>query len=324
MIRFSCPGCSATFTVGDEKAGKTGKCPKCQSQFVIPASEAAEPPPADAPTPAKAPSRPSLSPMPPPPPVADPPTPVEIAPCPKCDTRLSVLPTDIGVDIQCPSCETVFKALRADTPPPPGPGGKSKGSSALVKLGSGSNRDDEDDEDDRPSKRKSKRRDDDDEDDRPSKRKSSRRDDDEDEDRPSRRRSSRRDDDEDDEDDRPSRRRSSRRRDDDDYPSKPSQIQTLGIFLLIGGIIACLYTVGLGLGTYCLWPGAYYELVFGIMAIVKGSQLLGQKVPPTPPRGLLIMAIITIINCDVLNLVFGIVGLTMLSAPEVVAYYNRR
>ncbi len=229
MIRFACPGCSATFTVGDEKAGKTGKCPKCQSQFVIPAADAGAPA-ADAPPPvpptSKAPSRPSLPPLPPPPPAADPNAPVEIQPCPKCDTRLSVLPTDVGLDIQCPSCETVFKALRADAPPPPDAGAKGKGSSALVKLGSGSKKDDDDD-DDRPSKKKKSRRGDDDDDD----------------DRPSRRRSSRRDDDD---DDRPSRRRSRRSRGGDDDYQKPDQSQLVMIFTIIGAIL-CWNIFGIGL-----------------------------------------------------------------------------
>ena len=48
MIRFACPGCSSTFTVADEKAGKTGKCPKCHIQFTIPQrydAESDQPPP---------------------------------------------------------------------------------------------------------------------------------------------------------------------------------------------------------------------------------------------------------------------------------------
>ncbi len=227
MIRFACPGCSATFTVGDEKAGKTGKCPKCQSQFVIPAADAGAPAadvPPPVPPPTKAPSRPTLPPL--PPPATDPNAPVEIAPCPKCDTRLSVLPTDVGVDIQCPSCETVFKALRADAPPPPDAGakGKGKGSSALVKLGSGSKKDDDDD-DDRPStKKKSRRGDDDDDDDRPSKRRSSRRG----------------DDDDDDDDDRPSRRRRSRR---GGGWSQPHRGVMLLVFALLGWVVCLIFAI---------------------------------------------------------------------------------
>ncbi|MCU0704954.1 MAG: NINE protein [Fimbriiglobus sp.] len=174
MIRFACPGCSAGFTVADEKAGKSGKCPKCQTRFTIPAAAG----PAPAPAPADD-------------------QPVEIQPCPKCGDRLSVMPTDLGLEIECPNCQTVFKALKAGgSAVAPAPKGGSKPPRPAVV----------DDDDDRPSK--SKRRDDDDEDDddRPRKRPSRRDDDDEDDDRPSKR--SRRDDDEDeDEDDRPSKRK---------------------------------------------------------------------------------------------------------------------
>lgn len=82
--------------------------------------------------------------------------------------------------------------------------------------------------------------------------------------------------------------------------------------------------VGAAFGVCFTAPGGIYEVIYGIMAIVTGSQLLGQNDPPTPPRGLLIMAIICIVNCDILNLVFGIVGLNMLNSPEVLSYYNRR
>ncbi len=179
MIRFACPGCSSTFTVGDEKAGKTGKCPKCQSQFVIPEAPTDTPPPEPPPLPSA-----HVAPPPaPPPPAAD--DPIEIQPCPKCGARLSVLPGDVGKDIECPTCQTVYRARRGDAPPPPDAGErKSSTGGVLVRVGSGNKKDD----DDRPSKRRSRR--DDDDDDRPSRR----------------RRRSRRDDDDDDDDDRPRRR----------------------------------------------------------------------------------------------------------------------
>lgn len=100
MIRFACPGCSTTFSVGDDRAGKITRCPKCQTKFVIP-----EPEPAAAAAPP-----PSASAPPPLPPATD--EPVEIAPCPSCDSRLSVMPADLGSDVECPSCQTVFKAKK--------------------------------------------------------------------------------------------------------------------------------------------------------------------------------------------------------------------
>lgn len=172
MIRFACPGCSATYTVGDEKGGKTGKCPKCQSSFTIPMPDAA------ASVPASTASAPSLPPVPPPPAGNDP---VEIAPCPGCQARLSVSASDIGSDVECPYCKTVYKASK-----PGAPGSRAGGSSPRRKADDDdldvvpkgrSVRSGDDDEDERPSRRR--RRDDDDEDDRPSRRRS--RDDDDDE-----------------------------------------------------------------------------------------------------------------------------------------------
>ena len=119
---------------------------------------------------------------------------------------------DVNKDIECPNCQTVYKAIRADAPPPPKAETTIVRKSKLAEIGSGKKK--EDDEDDRPSKRKRNR--DDEDDDRPSKRKRNRDDDDDEEDeRPSKRKRNR-DEDDDDEDDRPLRRRSSRRRDDDD------------------------------------------------------------------------------------------------------------
>jgi DNA-directed RNA polymerase subunit RPC12/RpoP len=215
MIRFACPTCSATFTVGLEKAGKSAKCPKCQTAFLIPDAPAEEA---------------SVSPPPPPPPVVVPPPPppppppapvddgtVEIVPCPKCANRSLVMKEDVNKDIECPNCQTVYKAIRADAPPPPKVETTVSKKSKLAEIGSGKKKEDDEDEDDRPSKRK-RNRDDDDDDDRPSKRRRRDEDDEDEDDRPSRRRSSsrRRDDDDDDDDDysRPRRRRggSSRRR----------------------------------------------------------------------------------------------------------------
>jgi hypothetical protein len=221
MIRFACPGCSSTFSVDDGKAGKSGKCPKCGAAFIIPQAEGAAPPPLPpAPVPAPAPMSPPL-------PATDPNAPVEIDPCPKCQTKLSVAVSDLGNDVECPYCKTVFASTRAGTrppaPPPPAPGRKSSADldfEGKPKPRRDRDRDDVEDED-RPRRR---RRDEDDEDERPSKRRGSRRDDEDDEDRPSRRGGrppvSRRADDDDDED-RPRRRSRRDDDDDDDYDDRP-------------------------------------------------------------------------------------------------------
>src|SRR5947207_10555092 len=105
MIRFACPGCSATYTVGDDRAGKVTRCPKCQTKFLIPEPDPGTaapppPPPAGRDEPGRSPDQPVR------PPAAN--EPVEIAPCPNCHTRRSVMPADLGLDVECPRCRTVL------------------------------------------------------------------------------------------------------------------------------------------------------------------------------------------------------------------------
>ena len=214
MIRFACPGCDAAFTVGDEKAGKTGKCPKCSTQFLIPAAPAAAapgggdvftPPPPVAP--------------PPPAPVNDD---IEIAPCPGCKKRLTVVAEDLGQSVECPFCETVYTAQRpgASPPEPPRAEPRKRPASLDDALSGVRGRPKRDpDAEERPSRRR-RDEDDEEEEERPSRRQ--RRDSDDDEDRPSRRRRPALDWD-DDEDDRPSRRRRRRDEDDDDEDDRPSR-----------------------------------------------------------------------------------------------------
>ena len=183
MIRFSCPGCNAVYTVADEKGGKTGTCPKCQSRFQIPMPEggavAPPPPPVDvfAPrTPAASPPPPvdvfARTSPPPPPPPADTGT-VELA-CPSCNGALAVSTSDLGSDVQCPYCNKVFTAAR-----PGGSAATSKPSRALDDvLGGGTKRSRTEDDEDRPSRRRSRVED---EEERPSRRSRARADDEEEE-----------------------------------------------------------------------------------------------------------------------------------------------
>lgn len=109
--------------------------------------------------------------------------------------------------------------------------------------------------------------------------------------------------------------------------AKPGKVQAVAAMVLVGGIVACVFALGSILVTgfaCCLWPGAYYSLVMGIMAIVRGSNLLGDKAyRQTPPQGIAIMMLINIINADPVNLTLGILVLVFLSDPEVKAYFRR-
>ena len=138
---------------------------------------------------------------------------------------------------------------------------------------------------------------------------------------------------------RPSKRRSRRDEpDDDDYDveprprrrrEKPGKVQAIGVMVLIGGIFALLTGVSfLMAGIFScvglLWPGTYYALVLGIMAVVRGANLLGDRAyKQDPPHGIGYMMIINIMNCDAINLTLGILVLVFLSDEEVKSYFRR-
>jgi hypothetical protein len=117
---------------------------------------------------------------------------------------------------------------------------------------------------------------------------------------------------------------------------RPGKVQAIAIMTLIGGIWATLGALGwfgyvgvmgvatLGAGLLCcLWPGPYYGLAVGILAIIKGSQLLGQNArSQAPPKGTAVMLIINIINFDVVNCVLGILVLVFCSDPEVEDFFR--
>ena len=109
--------------------------------------------------------------------------------------------------------------------------------------------------------------------------------------------------------------------------SKPGKVQAIAILVLVGGIHACIWGLGpmlLSGFACCLWPGVYYSVVMGIMAIVRGSNLLGDNAyRQTPPQGIGVMMIINIINADLVNLTLGILVNVFLSDPEVKAYFRR-
>ncbi len=241
MIRFSCPGCGAVYSADDAKAGRTGQCPKCRGQFLIPRPEAADPPS----------------------PPDDPDAPVEVSPCPGCGVRLSVAPSHLGREVECPYCKAVFRAAAVSPEAPDSARGRR----------------DRDDEDERPARR--------------------------------RRRRSRRYDDEDDGEPRPRRSR------------RPGELAAIGGMLLGGGIVALGMSGVVGLSTCCLWPVSWLSLVWGILAIIRGSQMLGRDDLQGPPRALLILQIVLILNGDVINCVLGIVGLVLLNNPAVRDYYGR-
>ena len=253
MIRIECPGCAATFSVPESKAGLTGRCPTCGTQVAVPDADLPYVA-ADAPAPSVGQES------------------VEVRPCPGCQARIAVARGDLGTTVECPYCVTRFLAEAAgDTPPVPQTPRR-----------------------ERPSSRGSP-------------------------DRRSRRRDETDDDLEDDEGDRPRRRSRSRR------ASSTGSVGTLGVLLIVGGVYSLLQAAGLVIGTLaacCLWPGTYLALVWGILAIVRGSAMSGGRDPNgSPPVVLHILQILLIVNFDVINFILGIIGLVLSNNPETQEYY---
>jgi hypothetical protein len=103
----------------------------------------------------------------------------------------------------------------------------------------------------------------------------------------------------------------------------PGQVQAIAVMILSGGILAIVLALGLGGAFCCLWPGAYYSLVLGILATIKGANLLGQHARrEKPPQAIAIMMICNIVNGDVVNLTMGILILVFLNDRAVRRYYR--
>lgn len=125
----------------------------------------------------------------------------------------------------------------------------------------------------------------------------------------------------DEEDERPRRRRRSRRDADDGVPGN---LKTIGVLQLIGGIYAIMHCLGLVLGTcFCaFWPGVWLGFVWAILAIIRGAAMMnGTDRSPTPPTVLLTLQILLIMNCDIMNMILGIVALSMANNEDVQNYY---
>ncbi len=105
-------------------------------------------------------------------------------------------------------------------------------------------------------------------------------------------------------------------------PAIPGKMQSISIMTLVGGILAILTCFGIGLGTAGFWIPWIYSLILGIMATIKGSQMLGSNPAPAfaSAKTIAIMQIVNIINCDIPNLAMGIINLVFLNDPEVKEY----
>jgi predicted RNA-binding Zn-ribbon protein involved in translation (DUF1610 family) len=124
--------------------------------------------------------------------------------------------------------------------------------------------------------------------------------------------------DEEDEDDRPRRRRRRKSR------KRPSNVSAVAALLLAGGIYGIFYALIMGISTFfaCFWPGLWFAVVWSIIAIVRGSTMLNENDTSPAPRVMAILQIVMIVNCDIVNMVMGIVNLVLLNDDKMVEYYE--
>jgi hypothetical protein len=104
--------------------------------------------------------------------------------------------------------------------------------------------------------------------------------------------------------------------------SMPDKVQAIAVMTLVGGILGLVFCVAFAATCFgLLWPGTYYSLVMGVLATVKGAQLLGPRpAGGMPPRATAILQIINIVNLDVINLTLGILVLVFLHDRDVKEY----
>jgi hypothetical protein len=117
---------------------------------------------------------------------------------------------------------------------------------------------------------------------------------------------------------------------DDDPPpprhgsATPGKVQAVAAMTLGGGIVMVLISLAyMATCVLLVWPGTYFSLVAGIVTIVKGSALLGERANrEPPPQTTAILQIINIVNGDIINLTLGILTLVFLGDPEVKRYFR--
>jgi hypothetical protein len=110
------------------------------------------------------------------------------------------------------------------------------------------------------------------------------------------------------------------------YPdrfAKPDKVQLMGYLTLFGGVVALIWGIGWSFTCVGLLFPAPYCFVVGVMAVIKGANLLTSSYQTEKsPKAIAIMQIVNMVALDIINLALGIVTLNLLSEPEVKAYFR--
>ncbi|MBI3159283.1 MAG: hypothetical protein HYZ26_06765 [Chloroflexi bacterium] len=115
---------------------------------------------------------------------------------------------------------------------------------------------------------------------------------------------------------------------------KPTQLNTIGIMMLVSGIVNVLYAAGLfcsialgvlatfGLSLLCL-PLLLVPLILGAFEIVVASRLMGSgKVGAQTIQIIAVLEIVSLLWGNVISAVLGILALVFYNSEEVRAHYS--
>jgi len=123
---------------------------------------------------------------------------------------------------------------------------------------------------------------------------------------------------------------------DDTGAPPPSQIQTIGVLHLVGGVfnlfataVWALYGVAVGIGTFgfgcvmccvpfLLLPVAILELMSAVKHLSKDHSGLKE------PKMVAFAEIACILGCNMIPTIMGVVTLVLLNDPKVQAYYQSK
>lgn len=103
------------------------------------------------------------------------------------------------------------------------------------------------------------------------------------------------------------------------YGAPASNYMPIAILMIVGGVWALIWSgivVAGGFGCFTLCLGPLYGVVLAIFAISNGVITISQH--QRPPMYPAIMMICNIINCDLLNVILGVVIIVLLNSlpPE--------
>jgi uncharacterized membrane protein YccF (DUF307 family) len=116
-------------------------------------------------------------------------------------------------------------------------------------------------------------------------------------------------------------------------PAQPPKVQTIGILMLISGILNVLAGLGVVTGfalsvvLICCIPLAALPLALGVFEVIYGLRLVGsgqESVKRDTLQTVAILEIASILGSNIVSFIVGIINLVLLSDTEVTGYFQQQ